>query len=59
MTEKLEKHLNALKSKHAALDAAIVEEEARPYVDTMKVQDLKKQKLAVKQEMEEVEKELA
>lgn len=59
MTEKLEKHLIALKAKHASLDAAIVEEEGRPYVDAMKVQDLKKQKLSVKQEIEEVEKELA
>ncbi len=58
MTEKLQKHLVALKEKHASLDAAIVAEEGMVYPDAMKIQELKKQKLAVKQEIEQVQKEL-
>lgn len=59
MIEKLEKHLSALKAKHAALDQELIDENARPYPDSMKVQELKKRKLAVKQEIEEVEKKLS
>lgn len=54
--EKIEKHLAALKAKHAQLDAQLVEEEARPLPDTMRIQELKKQKLATKQEIEKIEK---
>lgn len=54
--EKLEKHLAALKAKHAELDAKLLEEEGRPLPDTLKIQELKKQKLAVKQEIEKIEK---
>lgn len=54
--EKLEKHLLALKEKHAELDIKLTEEEARPLPDSFKIQDYKKQKLAIKQEIEEIEK---
>ena len=57
--EKLQKHLDALKKRHAELDMMITEELARPMPDDMKIQEYKKQKLAIKQEIEEVEKELA
>lgn len=56
MTEKLEKHLTALKAKHAELDMLISEEEKRPQPDDMKVQEYKKQKLKIKQEIEKIEK---
>lgn len=56
MTEKLEKHLNALKAKHAELDMLIAEESARPQPDDMQIQEYKKQKLKIKQEIEEIEK---
>ncbi len=58
MTEKLQKHLNALKQRHTELDALIAEEMAHPMPDDMKIQEYKKQKLAVKQEIEDVEKQL-
>ncbi|MBE6454869.1 MAG: YdcH family protein [Alphaproteobacteria bacterium] len=54
--EKIEKHLAALKAKHADLDAKLLEEESRPLPDTLKIQEYKKQKLAVKQEIEQIEK---
>lgn len=53
--EKIEKHLAALKAKHAELDAKLIEEEARPLPDTMRIQELKKQKLAVKEEIGKIE----
>ncbi len=54
--EKIEKHLQALKERHAELDAKIAEENSHPLPDTMKIQEYKKQKLAIKQEIEEIEK---
>lgn len=57
--EKLQKHLEVLKKRHAELDAMITEEMARPLPDDIKIQEYKKQKLAIKQEIEDVEKELA
>ena len=56
MTEKTQKHLDALKQRHAELDAKIAEELARPMPDDMKIQEYKKQKLIAKQEIEELEK---
>ncbi len=55
--EKIEKHLASLKAKHAELDVKIDEENARPMPDSLKIQEYKKQKLAIKQEIEELEKE--
>ena len=54
--EKLQKHLDALKKKHAELDVLIAEENARPYPDDLKVQGYKKQKLLVKEEIQDIEK---
>ena len=57
MTEKTQKHLEALKQRHAELDAKIAEEMARPLPDDLKIQEYKKQKLVTKQEIEELEKQ--
>jgi hypothetical protein len=46
--------LEALKAKHAALEAAIDEENERPLPDDIKVKDLKRQKLKVKEDMEKL-----
>lgn len=44
-------HVSALHAKHAGLEARIRDEVARPAPDTMLVATLKKQKLAIKQEL--------
>jgi len=46
-----EPHLLALKEKHAALDHEIAEEELRPHPDEVRLANLKKQKLRLKDEM--------
>lgn len=53
--EKIEKHLEALKAKHTALDTQIEEEMARPKPDEVVISGLKKQKLKIKEEIEEIE----
>lgn len=53
--DKIEKRLKALKDRHADLDAKLAAEEARPLPDSLKIQEYKKQKLAVKQEIEAIE----
>ena len=50
--EKQEKHLHALQEKHRALHAQIEEEMARVSPNTMLIQELKKQKLKLKDEIE-------
>ena len=55
-TEKQEKHLAALKEKHRALDAMINEEMARPAPNEMLIQEYKKQKLKIKEEILSLEK---
>ena len=50
-TEKQAKHLAALKEKHHALDVQIKQEMAHPSVDEMRIQELKKQKLKIKEEI--------
>ncbi len=44
-------HLVELSEKHRALDRMIEEELARPYADDLKIQELKRQKLKLKDEM--------
>lgn len=44
-------HVDALQTKHAGLDARIRSELARPAPDAAMVQDLKKQKLKIKEEL--------
>lgn len=45
-------HVDALHTKHAGLDARLAEELARPSPDAGRVQDIKKQKLKLKEEIE-------
>ena len=47
----LEERIDALKSKHQALEAAIEEENNRPHPDDLHVADLKKKKLRIKDEL--------
>jgi len=44
-------HLSALKQKHTDLDNRLEQEEGRPMPDELVLHDLKKQKLALKDEM--------
>lgn len=57
-TEKIIKHLAALKAKHAELDTLIAEENQRPYPDDIKINEYKRQKLRIKEEISEIEKEM-
>ena len=44
-------HVDALQTKHAGLDARLRAEMARPAPDAGLVQDIKKQKLRIKEEL--------
>ncbi len=44
-------HIEALKAKHASLEQAIVQENARPYPDDDTICSLKKRKLQIKDEI--------
>ncbi|GMN03862.1 YdcH family protein [Erythrobacter sp. MTPC3] len=44
-------HINALQSKHAGLDAKLREELARPVPDAATIQQIKKHKLRLKEEI--------
>lgn len=44
-------HVAALREKHEILDQKINDEEARPFPDTIKIHELKKQKLRLKDEL--------
>jgi hypothetical protein len=44
-------HVDALQTKHAGLDARLRQEMARPAPDAGLVQDIKKQKLRIKEEL--------
>ncbi len=44
-------HVDALHSKHAGLDARLRDEMARPAPDAGLLQDIKKQKLKIKEEL--------
>jgi hypothetical protein len=46
-------HISALQAKHAGLEARIRDESTRPAPDSVLVATLKKQKLAIKQELEQ------
>jgi hypothetical protein len=50
----LAEHIGSLKAKHAALDAAIHDEETRPLPDVARLHDLKRQKLKLKDEIEQM-----
>jgi hypothetical protein len=48
-------HLEELSQKHRALERKIEEEMARPGADTLKITELKRQKLKIKDEMAKLE----
>ncbi len=48
----LDAHLVELSEKHRALDRKIEEEQARPTADDLRIADLKRQKLRLKDEIE-------
>lgn len=47
-------HVDALKAKHAALEAALGEENRRPNPDTVAIVELKRQKLRIKDELQRI-----
>ncbi|GAA0729115.1 YdcH family protein [Sphingomonas japonica] len=47
-------HLTALEAKHAGLDRKIADESRRPLPDEVVLHDLKRQKLRVKEELEQL-----
>ena len=54
----LDAHLVELSEKHRALDRKIEEELARPTTDDLKVAELKRQKLRLRDEIERIRHEL-
>jgi hypothetical protein len=55
----LESHLAELVEKHRSLERSIEEEMARPHADDIKVADLKKRKLRLKEQIERLRGETA
>ena len=55
----LDAHLEELSEKHRALDRKIEEELARPTSDDLKIAELKRQKLRLKDEMERLKHKLS
>ena len=53
----IEAHLAELTEKHHALEAQIDEEMERPLADTLKITELKRQKLRIKEEIERIKSE--
>ncbi|TMM47366.1 YdcH family protein [Qipengyuania marisflavi] len=47
-------HIDALKSKHAGLEARLRDEQSRPAPDVGMIQQLKKRKLALKEELSSI-----
>jgi hypothetical protein len=47
----LDDHLETLRQKHASLEAAIEEENQRPHPDEIKLHELKREKLRIKDEI--------
>lgn len=47
-------HVDALKAKHAALEAALGEENRHPNPDTVAIAELKRQKLKIKDELQRI-----
>ena len=47
----VQNHMSALRDKHEALERKISEEETRPLPDTIRIHNLKKEKLRVKEEL--------
>jgi hypothetical protein len=55
----LDAHIVELSEKHRALDRKIEEELAHPTADDLKIADLKRQKLRLKEEMERLRHEMS
>ena len=53
----LESHLTELVRRHQAIENAIANEEAHPSADELKVHELKRKKLLLKDEIEKVKQE--
>ncbi len=47
----IQDHMSALRDKHEALERKINEEETRPLPDTIRIHNLKKEKLRLKDEL--------
>ncbi|WP_339691290.1 YdcH family protein [uncultured Parasphingorhabdus sp.] len=47
----IQNHMSALRDKHEALERQINEEETRPLPDTIRIHNLKKEKLRLKEEL--------
>jgi hypothetical protein len=47
----VEEHIEALRTKHASLKEAIEEENQRPHPDDLKITELKREKLRIKDEI--------
>jgi hypothetical protein len=47
-------HLAELVEKHQALERSIEEELSRPYADNVRISDMKKKKLKLKEEIERI-----
>jgi len=50
----VEPYIKVLRDRHSALEAEIEEEENRPHPDEVVIQNLKKQKLLLKDQIEQV-----
>lgn len=50
-------HVESLKAKHADLDHLIIEEEQRPWPDQTRITELKRQKLRIKDEIAQLERQ--
>ena len=51
-------HLESLRSKHAALETKIQDEQRRPGADSVQLSSLKRKKLQLKEEIERLSSEL-
>ena len=52
-------HLDSLRSKHAALETKIQDEQRRPGADNIQLSSLKRQKLQLKEEIERLSTDVA
>ena len=52
-------HLDSLRSKHAALETRIQDEQRRPGADNIQLSSLKRQKLQLKEEIERLSTDVA
>jgi hypothetical protein len=55
----LDAHIAELSEKHRALDRKIEEELARPTADDLKIAEMKRQKLRLKDEIERIKSEVS